>query len=309
MSLGCHCGGSCCSKEQPGLGFFSGITAQQAAQQAAALSKAWNSKELANITSFAQAGYIDDHTPGYQYCPSCSSECGGQPAPNLNLFQTGSKLVLSAGAVGTSIALATGAITAATAGIIGAATMGIGTIIGLYSIFQQHHAQAVAKEQSTLCAAVPAANNYLQVIEHAVASGAATPQQGIQALDSLLSDFKSSVGSILKMDASHCNAACYLIIALTAIVNYWKSVYQDYVTQQAAAATVAAAPVPAATVSAPITSAALAVDVVTTRPNTVSASPMSSTAANSFSDELAAIPSWMKIAAAVVGGLILVEAL
>jgi hypothetical protein len=77
----CSCGGSCGDHALSGSSFsgsLAGISAQAAAQQAGALSKAWASSQLATIEGFATAGQIVTSTPGYQYCPSCSSECRGQ---------------------------------------------------------------------------------------------------------------------------------------------------------------------------------------------------------------------------------------
>jgi hypothetical protein len=144
---------------------------------------------------------------------------------NLRLAQTAAGLALT----GTQIGLtATGAIAAAT---LAPFTMGISAIIGLFPIIFGHHAAAVKKEQSVLCAAVPAANNYLEIIDQAVTSGQATPQQGIAGLNSLYSDFGSKVAGIIKgsdpTSAGECNAACVHQTILHAIVLYKASVYQD----------------------------------------------------------------------------------
>jgi hypothetical protein len=303
---GCSCGGAC-----GGDRALSGITAQQAAQQAGALSKAWPSSQLATIEGFAQAGQFITSTPGYQYCPSCSSECSGQQAPNLQLFQKGSSLALGVTAAGTGIAAAAGAITMATAGIIGAATAGIGAIVGIFSIFLSHHSQAVAKEQSVLCGAVPAANNYLMVIAQGVQSGAATPQQAIDALNSLLRDFKSAVSSVTKMDASHCNAACYLIIALTAIVNYQIGVYQDLAAARAAAPrTLPTGVSPTSPLPLPSPKATPA-GTLQISPNAAVPTAVNPQLASSASTPAAApsaLPSWAPIAALLAGGFLLWKA-
>ncbi len=99
-----------------------------------------------------------------------------------------------------------------------------------------HHAAAVGREQSVLCAAVPAANDSLQVIDQAVQAGQFTPQQGMTALDNLASGFQSAVSPILKMNNSQCNAACVMIMAVRAVVNAKKQQYQSLIAQQVAAA-------------------------------------------------------------------------
>jgi hypothetical protein len=162
-----------------------------------------------------------------------SAGCTNQPAPNLQLFQTASGLTLSAAGAGIGIATATGAIAAGSLAGSVVPVIGtiVGTIVGLFAAIFQHHAQAVKKEQSVLCAAVPAANNYLTIIQQAVADGTATPQEGIDALNSLLSDFKSQISSVVNNDSSQCNAGCMWDVALTAIVDYWVGQYQDMATQ------------------------------------------------------------------------------
>jgi hypothetical protein len=313
ITLGdCGCGGSPPAIGRAGCGCddartawgLGGITADQAAQQAAALSRAWNSSQLPTITRFAQAGAIDLTTPGYQYCPSCSSECSGQAAPDLNLFVRGGTMALGVTGAGVGVAVAAGAISAAAGAIVGLATAGIGTIIGIYSIFHAHHAAAVAKEQSTLCADVPAANNYLKVIAQAVQQGAATPQQAMAALDSLLSDFKSAVAPILKMNSSQCNAACYLVITLTAIVNYTKGVYQDLANARAAAPATSTAPSSAPTpVAQPGPSGSAGAGPTPAAQS--SGSVLSIPAAAAPASSSTTLPSWWPIAAlAAVGFLI-----
>lgn len=117
----------------------------------------------------------------------------------------------------------------------------IAAIVGLFEMIFAHHAKAVAAEQSTLCAAVPAANNYLDIIQSAVASGTVTPQAGIAALDSLVADFQSAVGSIMQRNATKdCNAACCMFSNLQAVAMWLKAQYQAMID---APATPAPAPV------------------------------------------------------------------
>lgn len=166
--------------------------------------------------------------PGYSQAKDCSATGQSQ---NVRLAQTASGLALT----GTSIGLiASGAITAAA---LAPWTMGISAIIGLFPIIFGHHAAAVKKEQSVLCAAVPAANNYLQVIDQALSQGAATPDQASAALDSLVTDFSRQVASIIHgsspTSSGECNAACVMLSQLRAVVAYKKSVYADMAAQSA----------------------------------------------------------------------------
>jgi len=182
------------------------------------------------ILASVRAGQIVNAQGQPSYIPG-SPQCaaiGPQTGPNnLQLAQTASGLALT----GVSIGLvASGAAIAASAAFA-PITMGISAIIGLFPMIFGHHAQAVKKEQSVLCAAVPAANNYLQIIDQAVQMGKATPQQAIQALQSLVSDFQSQVSSIMHgsnpMSSGECNAACVELSILRAIVAQKQSAYQD----------------------------------------------------------------------------------
>ena len=172
-----------------------------------------------------------------------AGQCTGQNQPNLQLFQQGSQMVLK---VGTDIAAACG--TGAIAGPIG---MVIGGIVGLFSALFAHHAQAVAAEQRNECAAIPAANNYLAVIWQAVSSGQQTPQQGQQALQSLLASFSAQVASSVQHNP--CNALCEYIVTLKAIVIYWSWAFGDMATAAAAS--------PAGGVTSSITAAATSLGV------------------------------------------------
>jgi hypothetical protein len=89
---------------------------------------------------------------------------------------------------------------------IGGAIAGVaGIVIG---IFKAHHARAVAREQGTLCVAVPAANDALSQIDDALRSGQLTSAQASAAYDQVLSSYVDYVRQIIKDNPSQCNAAC-----------------------------------------------------------------------------------------------------
>lgn len=190
---------------------------------------------------------VPEYVPGTKDCSAT-----GQSA-NVKIAQTAAGMALT----GTTIGLtAAGAVTAAA---LAPWTLGISAIIGLFPVIFGHHAKAVKKEQSILCAAVPAANNYIQIISQAVQQGLATPQNAIAALDSLFSDFKSQVSSILKgsgpASSGSCNAACVEIAKLQAIVEFNKSVFQDMI----AAASSSAAGQPGAAAASSVFSSSTSV--------------------------------------------------
>ncbi len=257
------------------------ITADQAAQQAMPKNTIRNTPGFTQavyqeIVNAAQTGQFTDYNAQAKSCLGLPSGSGAQM---LQLASTGSGLALQ-GAV-TAGLVAAGP---ATFGI----TIAIAGITALFSTIFNHHAAAVAKENRILCASGPAANNYLQIIDQAVQMGKATPQQAIDALHSLLSDYKSTVAPILKNSSSACNAACVELKELTAIVAYKVSLYQD----MAAAAAAQPAQV---TSSGPSSAPAVSSGSVMVLPSTTSPPAASS-------------QSWLPIAALVIGGFLLMRA-
>jgi len=184
-----------------------------------------NASGQAAVNASATAGQVVKGDGSAIYVPG-SADCAQAQSVGKALITsaatTGGGLLLKIGATsGNPILLGAGA-AAELAGLV------FGLIFG-------HHAAAVKKEQSVLCAAVPAANNSFQAIDQAVQGGQFTPQQGMTALDSLASGFQSAVSPILKMNDSQCNAACVMIMAVRAVVAAKKQQYQALAAQQVAA--------------------------------------------------------------------------
>lgn len=229
------------------------ITPQQALQQAIS-SSGINSGTLSPsnqqlVQQAISAGQILDRAGQPAYIPGtsdCSAAQGGGVS-NVQLAQVSGQMALSGINVGTSLGVA-GISSIGTA--LGPFTLGISTLVGLFPLLFGHHAAAVKKEQSVLCSAVPAANNYLQLIDQAVQQRKITPQQAIAALQSLSSDFDQSVSSIRKMSGGSCNAACVMTEMLRGIVAYRQSQYQDL----AAAAAVSSSASSGPTIAPPVSS-------------------------------------------------------
>ncbi len=78
-----------------------------------------------------------------------------------------------------------------------------GVLSGIVGAFGAHHKAAVKLEQATLCAEVPGIQDFLNMVDQAVAQGADLDQAS-QALESAYSTFVSRVQKIYKQ----CNAAC-----------------------------------------------------------------------------------------------------
>jgi hypothetical protein len=271
-----------------------------------------SAQRLQMMGASGEVAYI----PGTVDCAAADGVPTGQQN-DLKLGQTATGLALQ----GVQLASAAGVLAAPfTMGI----SIAISGIVGLFSTLINHHAQAVKKEQTVLCSAVPAANNYLNVIAQAVSSGAATPQNAISALESLKGDFRSAVGSIYQ----DCNAACVMYEELEAICLVMESQFQDMIdSANAAAAAASAQPTQIVTPSRPNTTAPAAAAPASSyapfyspstappsAPNTVAAPtgamPSFATPAQGTPGAATAMTSdWLPIAALVLGGIFLLRGL
>src|SRR5580704_16337991 len=143
---------------------FSGLgalTADQAVEQifpAAQVktSAGHNSAVRALMVQAVQTGQLIDATGSPAYIPG-TADCAASGVSATQVTLT------SIAATAGKLAPLTGP--AAPFVLIGAA------IAGLFGAILGHHQAAVRKEQSVLCSAVPAANNYLNLIDQAVQTG------------------------------------------------------------------------------------------------------------------------------------------
>lgn len=261
------------------------LTADEAAQTAMPTSA------IRSTPGFTQSVYdeILASINAGQITINLGSQCGASNSPNdslndLKLASTGSGLALQAVS---AAGLAAGPLTA---GI----SIAVASVVAIFSTIFSHHAQAVAKEQAAECALVPAANNYLNIIQQAVASGQQTPAQGIAALQSLQSDFESQISSVMKNTSSSCNAGCVIYKMLEGIVAYQTSVFQDLAAAQSAQ--------PA------VTSGNASTPGVVNSGSTLTL-PASTTAAAATAAAASSSTSWLGIAALIVGGILLVKVL
>lgn len=208
------------------------ITADQATEQifpaAKVKTSAGSTQAVRNvILASAQSGQMLDASGQVAYMPG-TADCAGvslvKPALTGTVGALALKFAPQAAAAGGPIA--------------GAAVLAIAGISDLFSAIFSHHAAAVAKERSILCAAVPAANQTLGLIDQAVSGGQATPAQAMSALDSTVSGFESAVSGIIHGSdpTGSCNAACVMLSELRAIVALKKSQYQDLTAQASSAA-------------------------------------------------------------------------
>lgn len=233
-------GVGCCGPRRT----LAGITAAQAYEAAKSAESNLNPKDYQsnpNFSDSAVAAVIESGSlPGNWANPG--GACAGR-APNLNLFQTASGLALGTTSAGIGIASAAGAVSAATAGLATAAVGGVGAIVGLIEVIFAHHAAAVKQEDEIYCAALPAAANAFALILQAVQNGSQTPQQGIDALNELLSKFESVIAPSYG-HSPYCNALCEQKIMLDAYVRYWTAQFQGMPATSGASSGTDAAAVP-----------------------------------------------------------------
>jgi hypothetical protein len=275
-----------------------GMTAQEAAEQAMPQSTisstaGFTQAVFNDIVAAAQSGNFSAFNP---------SGCSGISPSGASIVKTGSGLALAGISAGSSIAMAAGAIGAiAGAGI----TAGASVLVSLFISIYQHHAQKVAEEQQVVCASVPAASDSLTAIDQAVMNGTITPAQGIQALQSLQTNFEQTVQPILKMSSGSCNAACVWVKELEAIVIMKSSQYQDMETSATAAvtgtsATSSSAALPAATTSGGATATPTATATLVA-PTSVAA------AETDLNTTFFGIPLWGWLAGAAVAAIVIRE--
>lgn len=189
-----------------------------------------NSAWLSAAASFIQSGALPVTPP---YGPDCT----GQGAPNLNIFQTASGLALgtTAATVGILASPSVALIPAVAVPVVGWIVAGVGAIIGLISAIFQHHAQAVKRDLSFGCSALPAVNNAFHVIAQGVQNGQINPADAAAALDHILSEYQAAGGAAINY-SPWCNSNCELGVILKGMVIYWKAQYAAMAAKQAAAA-------------------------------------------------------------------------
>jgi hypothetical protein len=320
MRCGCDSGNDCGCQDSSLRGYHWHLGAMTPAAAAAQVteSKVTASGKAAILNSalrlqmMGASGEVA-YIPGTVDCAAAQGVPTGAQN-DLKLVQTSTGLALQGVNVGL---MATGAaLGPVTAGI----SIAVSAIVGLFSTLINHHAQAVRKEQTVLCSAVPAANNYLSIIAQGVSSGMVTPQDAISALESLKGDFRSAVGSIYQ----DCNAACVMYEELEAICLVMESQFQDMIdAANAAAAAASAQPMQIVTPSRPNTTAPAAAAPASSYAPFYSPSTAPPSAPNTVAAPTGSMPSfatpaaaasgvsgdWLPIAALVIGGIFLLRGL
>lgn len=165
---------------------------------------------------------------GILYYKKTVGDCGSPTSIGGSKLGTG--LTIGQAGLGTASAISTLA-TSATTGLsvgLGAATAGLGLLLAPIMGILQHHSQAVATEQGTVCSVSVASLEAIPALDALVRSGAITAQQGITAMGQLVQQLQNALHPILK----GCNAACCYIAILNAHLDFARIYYMDIAPNQ-----------------------------------------------------------------------------
>lgn len=193
----------------------------------------WNTSALQEIIDALDNGFIN-HYYGDRANGVLANDCAqaNRSDGNINLAiaNKAASLGASVAALGIGTAAHGSALAAIGLGvniapvvgqIISGALIAFSVISGVF----QHHAQAVAQEQTILCAIIPAINNAILGLDSAIAQGRVSLQDAYNGMDNLYQAYLQNVKPILQETASQCNAACVEDRALIALITYKKYQY------------------------------------------------------------------------------------
>lgn len=173
------------------------------------------------------AGTLSSQHPEYQFIGKGESCSAGVSATGLGGTAIAGQTETVAGA-GIGIAGLTGALSASSVALASTAILApIGIITGIVAGIFQHHAQAMQREQNTLCAIIAPTNQSFAAIDKAFNDASITIEQANQELDNLQSAFNHFVAPITKMSNSSCNAACEYIRTVQALIEMRKEIYSS----------------------------------------------------------------------------------
>jgi hypothetical protein len=162
--------------------------------------------------------------PGYA-ANNCAQAGGYTPTGTAVTAKAGGGLALA----GTSYGILGKIIPAlAPIPIIGQVIAGIAAIVLpiIGSIFK-HHAQAVAREQGTLCTIVPQINASLAQVDTAVAKGDISAAEADNELDAIDAQYWQATQSITQKGPNTCNAGCDIGNLLDGIIVARKQKYHN----------------------------------------------------------------------------------
>ena len=99
--------------------------------------------------------------------------------------------------------------------LLGPITAGIGLIALPFMYIFMHHAQAVAKEQGTICGVAVGYNDFADAVEQALAQGKIGIQDALTALTQTIAQAQSMLDPVAQ--TGPCNAGCGFKYALDAL--------------------------------------------------------------------------------------------
>lgn len=156
-------------------------------------------------------------------CPLATKVSSGNVGADISRIGGFGALGASTVATGASIAGIAGKAVASVAGEA-ASVIGLAALpFTIWGIFSAHHAQAVAVEQTDLCAVASQVNSVWQNIDAAVASGSMTATQAI----SYLTQLQATVKQFLSQITQDCNAACVSTRAINCVNDFRTYLYKN----------------------------------------------------------------------------------
>lgn len=155
------------------------------------------------------------------YKKKTPGDCGTDTKLELGVLKKSLSFVGPGLGTATSVSAITAGATAGITTALSVATAGAGLILAPILAIFAHHAQAVAKEQGTLCQVAAAFNSSYPAIDDAVAMGQVSVDEALRMVRNLNSQLKSALEPIRKT----CNFACGTIAMLDAMEDYAVSLY------------------------------------------------------------------------------------
>src|SRR5258708_20969076 len=203
----------------------------------------WNASGLQAIIDALDSGYITgyygDRANGVLANDCAKANTGGV---NINLAIAnktaalgGSVVALGIGTAAHASALTAIGLSVNIAPVVGQIISGALIAFAAISGIFQHHAQAVAQEQTILCAIIPAINNAIFGLDAAIANYQISLKEAYDGINALYSAYLNNFKPILQETANQCNAACVEDRALIALITYKKYLYSKTVASNPAA--------------------------------------------------------------------------
>lgn len=122
---------------------------------------------------------------------------------------------------GAEITQGVGGIASGIASLAGASLPGIGVAVQAISQIFEHHAQAVATEQQTICAVAGIINQVIPYYDNQVKIGVISPGTAKQGVQNFIAQVNGRLQSIYKK----CNASCVYMSFLQAHVDFLNTYY------------------------------------------------------------------------------------